>query len=53
MTLKMACLLLKNGIVMRLTDHNGETTTLSTDIADVGGVSTNHTGDNDEKNDCC
>lgn len=42
----------EDGIVIRLTDDNGETTTLSTDIADVteaGGVSTNHTGDNDSE----
>ncbi|MCO4471190.1 Cell surface antigen I/II [Streptococcus infantarius subsp. infantarius] len=42
----------EDGIVIRLTDDNGETTTFSTDIADVteaGGVSTNHTGDNDSE----
>ncbi|MCC9885522.1 LPXTG cell wall anchor domain-containing protein [Streptococcus agalactiae] len=42
----------ESGIVIRLTDDKGETTTLSTDIADVteaGGVSTNHTGDDDSK----
>lgn len=42
----------EDGIVIRLTDDNGETTTLSTDIADVteaGGVATNHTGDNDSE----
>ncbi|MFC3928845.1 SspB-related isopeptide-forming adhesin [Streptococcus caprae] len=42
----------EDGIVIRLTDDNGETTTLSTDIADVteaGGVSTNHTGDSNSE----
>ena len=42
----------EDGIVIRLTDDNGETTTLSTDIADVteaGAVRTNHTANNDSE----